>query len=519
MSTERDDLLALVEQIKSSSREGGGIAFLLTQLSPETAFRFRLSAIPHYFDADILGVLDPSLSADEARSLCDEFADFSVVTDTNQGQIIHDKTRNFLFQQWLRADAPDAVEFQLASSRLTGYFASAVEAAAGASQLQFEHRAYQAFHQLGADQDAGLNLFAKLFHKSRLANQLNQCETLLGLLHEYDAVLREEHRLIVSYHEGELALVRRDWPLARRLLDQVAKNAEGRLELRVKAMMRLGIALAGLNEWGKAETTLQHALSWIDRDPSLETQRHNVQHELAVVMRDSSNAYSDQAERLLGEAIEKAQQYGDFSSQATILNTLGTLYLKHRRISKATKALHDALVALDQSGDRFRKAPVYNNLGLAQMEQRNWQAASDYFEKALGIQTDAGHLRGQAFCLNNLSRAYQNLNRMEQAVDVATQASQLFARVADSSNAAVSRRNLGRIFRRINRLEEARAAFNVAIEWFRQGGEEDEAKATEQELKMLGKKQGIPVWGCLIPILLFLSLFLFGFLAALLEDY
>lgn len=331
----------------------------------------------------------------------------------------------------------------------------------------------------------------------------------MNLFHEYDATLQEDQRLLIGYHEGKLALDQRRWPTAVELLQEVATSSQLETVLRVKAMMRLGIAQAGQKKWELAENSLRSALSLIDQTPALEKHRHKVLHELAVILRDASNANSDRAIELLGKAVELADQFQDFPSLATTLNTLGTLFLKHRQIDQATEVLQAALQALDKSGEHFRKAGVYNNLGVAEIEKRNWAASRDYFEKALEIETEAGRLRGQALCLNNLSRSYQNLKEMDKAIDAATRASQLFVRMADYADAAISRRNLARIHHRMENQEEARAAFTVAIAWFEKAKNKKQAKATEEELKNLDKKQGVPWWAWL-PILLLVLLILIG---------
>ncbi len=487
------DFQALTTELATRG-PGGSVEFLLEQMEPESARYLRLCAIPHQFDADILRVLAPWLSAIEADEECRQFAELPVVTFTPYGMALHDKARRQLFEQWIGPPIND--EFVGASGRLVDYLAFKKETNLSPGLKETLENVWM-FHLFGADQVAGFDVFQEQCRKKRRQFQLDECEHLITLVHEYDAVLLPEHHQWLRYHEAKLAADRCQWDRAQKLFSEVLKNDPLPVILQITATNRLGMVHDERRNYGAAIDYYERALKLAQLHPGFEKFTHRILNDLGAAHRDKGNL--EAAERIIKQSIDMAQRQGSPSGMAVGYNSLGTLFRKKRETWDAIDAFKKSLEYLKLTNDSLRPAQVYNNLGLVYRELGDWKQSKHFFEQSTEISRQIGDSAGLAKTLNNLIIVYSNLKNTEQAIDAASQAIRLFEEVHDTFNAALTKRNLGKLYRKLRRPEEAIRAFSEAITKFARCNAFGEAAETEQDLIRL-QRSGLGPWLLIIGI-------------------
>lgn len=496
---------ALTAQLSSTSPDDS-VEFLLEQMEPDSAKSLKLCAIPHQIDTDVLQVLDPSLTAEQAAERCDEFAELAIMTFNPDGMALHDKARRQLFEQWL--GPPTHPDFPAASGRLVTFFDAKAEATTSAGEVEIL-RIASMFHLLGADQSAGFDAFQRLCRQRRREFRLDACENLITRVHEYDPVLTPEHRQWLSYHEGKLAADRCQWDRAEEIFKQILNTQPLEPMLEITTTNRLGMIRDEKRDYYGAIDYYQKALDLARAIKDDSRFVHRILADLGAAQRDIGNL--DEAKELLIQSIELAKQYDDASGVAAGHNSLGMLYRKEQEPVKAIKAYESSLKHLDQCGDVLRRAQVFNNLGIVHREQGEWKKSKEYFEESSDIARRAGDSIGQAKSLNNLMGIYRNLNENTKAIDAALQSIKLFEEAHDIFNAALTKRNLGRLYRRMKKRDEALQAFQEAIDAFERCKAIDETVETRRDLAHLqDKHNNLAFW--IVVLLLLLALLFFVYI-------
>src|ERR1700734_3637947 len=97
MTDSVSDLQALIGGLSGASEAD----LLLMHMDPTLEHRIRLCAVPHTFDAEVLRVLDSSLSDEEAAAILTEFQLLPGVVQSTDGLALHDVVRAQLFRRWL----------------------------------------------------------------------------------------------------------------------------------------------------------------------------------------------------------------------------------------------------------------------------------------------------------------------------------------------------------------------------------------------------------------------------------
>ena len=495
----------------ASGELGDTVEFLLDQMEPESASCLRLCAIPHQFDASILQILNPHLTAERAAALCDEFAQLQIITFNPDGMALHDEGRRQLFQQWI--GPPTDPAFTEASQRLADHFTSAAIAQTGVSAKDILTTA-RMFHLLGADQIAGFEEFQRLCRLKRREFRLDDCEHLISLSHEYDSVLTSEHRQWLAYHEGKLAADRCNWERAQEIFKGILKSEPLELRLAINATNRLGMVLDEKRDYSGAIEAYQKALALATQHRDGEDFVYKILADLGAAHRDSGDL--DEAEKLLERSINLASKQNDDSSIAVGYNSLGTLYRRKQEPWKAIKAYEQSLSHLDELHDKLRRAQVHNNLGVAYRELGKWKESKTFFEKSRDIACQIGDTAGHAKTLNNLMVVYRNLGDNSQAIESAQKAIKLFEEMHDTFSVATTRRNLGRLYRRMKWRDEAALEFGEAIRAFEHCKAIDEVVETRIDLERLGEKTGgLAFWIIVVLIAAFLVFLFFLVLSRL----
>lgn len=482
---------------------GGNVDLLLSEMEDESAEYLKLCAIPHQFDLEILSVLLPKKNEEEIRNIFRELEELSIVVSTESEAVLHEEVREHIFRKWF---APEYLpQFRSVSANLASFYKERAKNLSGFDKESDESSAM--FHLLGKNQADGFAEFKRLINKMWKQYRLNQCETLIHLVKEYEPILDEEYRLWLTYYEARLTAESRDLDKALTILQEVLKHENPPRELLMKSQHRAGILYSEQRSWDQAIEILLKALQIAGYYEEYHDYRDEIMHDIGTVYlrrRDFKNA-----QKYLKEALKIATQQNDLPSMASAYNSLGNLYRKLTDPQKAIQMYEKSLETLNEQDDKFRPSQVYNNLGMVYSGLRDWKKSEDLLKKSLEIKKRAGDLRGQAMTLTNLVRVYRSLNLTDQAIERSNKAIELFTAIKDQFNIAQCKRNLGKLHRNLQNNELAGRYFNEAITIFRNIHELQHAENTQVELSALNKKnRRTPwwVWGAVILFILFMML-------------
>jgi tetratricopeptide (TPR) repeat protein len=471
------DLLAQLDALRDEVKSGAtSVGMLLDTLDPAEAALLRKCAITHQFTPEILRVLDPTLTEQEAEAQYDEISGLSMVIRTPDGLGLHDRAREELFPSWLEPEHHD--ELVALSCRLADHFAALMKI--DSAHLQNYRRRY-VYHLIGADQRAGYKAFRETYDEYRQHLLYTFCVNLVRLVHEYDLILAPDLKRDLRYREGKLTL-ERDPDGALKLLKPLADDPETPPWLRIKVMNRIGMAWCKLRRLKKAAKVLSAAAKLAEEHGAVRDWAR-VLLNLAQVHSDSRDL--DRAETLLNHSIELARQAKDDGGVANALNSLGSV---HHRAGDQARAIHQYEESLKyiSEGD-FHRAKVYNNIANCYLELRDWDQCHSYLHLSLEMKKSGRDIGGQANTYANLAKMYIARGDRTHAAESAQQACALFTEVSNWYEVGQTKCTLARID---EKGPQAEAAMKEAIDAFARAKAKRERGETEQELKrMRGEKQ------------------------------
>lgn len=505
------------------NKPAGVLQAMLDWMSPEKAQQFKLCAIPHQFNAQILMVLVPELSCETARARCQEFGENpSVRSYGGELYVINEELRNPLFQQWLEPDR--RAEFVEANQRLVSYFSQGDQ---GESVDADTNRLNRVFHQIGADSEKGFAEFEALFSERRQRSSPGECQILIRLIHEYDPILTSSQRGSLNYQEGKTAadLLRLDE--ARKLFDSVLDTADSSPELRIKAVIRLGLLEHELRNWSAAISRFQEALALLETiEDTKFRDRFNYQIKINLGVTYREMGELQQAKRLLLESVRETHRVNTVNGMAVAYNSLGTLFRKIGEGKSAVKAYLKSLKVVEGEQQYYRIAQVYNNLGLAYLDERELEKGEQALQESLKFKAKAGDTIGLGRTYNNLMQAYRIQGKEREAVEAGGLAIKCFEEVGDYYDMAVATRNLGRLYRALGQKQEAQKSLEKALALFERSQAVGEASSLREEVGLLtlAQTKGMPWWtwalyvtAAVVGVFLILGLLL-GFVLTIYED-
>ena len=481
------------------NKPGGMLNALLAQMTPETARQFRLCAIPHQFNVEILQVLVPGLNDEAAAERCQEFAkNPSVRSYGGKLFAVVKEWRQRLFDEWLEPDK--RTEFVEANKRLVDYFSNGAE---DESTDADSRRLNKVFHLIGVNLDEGFTEFENLLGERRQRSSPGECEILVRLVREYQPVLSESQSANLTYQEAKLAMDLFRTDEARRLFENVLLVKDLDPVLRIKTIARLGLLEHEVRNWSAAIARFNEALGLVDtiKDPKLQqTYRYRLKLNLGVTYRDMGDL--QQAKRILLGSVHQAHRADDTSGRALAYNSLGTLFRKIGEGKTAIKAYTKALQLLEREKELYRVGQVQNNLGLAYIDQREWKKGEEALQESLKIKRNAGDTIGLGKTYNNLMQVYRVQEMEQEAVETALKAIECFKGVGDYYDMGLATRNLGRLYRALGKKQEAVKYLQQAIELFEKSRAFGEAQSLKEEVQILtlGKKRNLPWWTWMLYI-------------------
>jgi tetratricopeptide (TPR) repeat protein len=426
----------LIESASALATAEGPVLLTDRLVGPVAGDLLRRCAVPHDFDCELLAWIG-EIGLDEAEERYAQFTELSLIQLSETSLRVHESSRQLLWRWWL-ADA-QRERFVALSERLVEWFTRPASPTGEDPNVR-----RRMFHLLGCRHDEGMAEFDRLFRIARHRRRFSECSLLLQLVREYDPVLSPEERLLLSYHEGKIAIDMRQWERALPILRSVAGDPQAGPGLRINAEVRMGNALRHLNRTDEARALLEGALARVTGDSVAERSRWRALYELGELDRDLGNV--DRAAATLKEAIALANDDEEEADVPGLLNSLGTVQLKQRDIDAALSSFNASLDHLRRRGDVLRPGTVLNNLGLAHLERLDWPAAEAAFAGSLETKRSAGDLLGQAATLVNLGRAQAAQGRIVEALKSAEEAEHLFERGGDARGRALAeqaRKRLG----------------------------------------------------------------------------
>ena len=253
-------------------------------------------------------------------------------------------------------------------------------------------------------------------------------------------------------------------------------EAAGEVEIRARAVVRLGEALTKRGEFDEATDRFLDALETFQRADSHRWTIETLQHLATVAIKRGA---FDRARDHYETGLELASMLGDRRSEAEIHNELGKVCAKQGAFAEATERLEQCLESRRTLGDRPGVAESLNNLGIVASRQGEYERASRLFERSLEHREELDDRHGQAATLGNLGLAMKGLGDRERAGQMFDRSIVLYRELGDHHGEAVALNNLGIVARQQGAFDRAGEVYERSLEIF---GEHDdthgEAKAS-----------------------------------------
>jgi len=448
---------------------------VLMQLDPEPARLLELCAIPHLFDLELVGVLDPQASPQLIETFMDEVQSLSSIRQLGDSFALHDTVRGQLFERWLQPSRHN--DFVTASLHLAEHYEG--ESQRGGQAQEEANEPVIMFHRLGSDLETGFGLFQNLYRSYRESTRYSASEGLVRLVAEYRPILSDRQHGWLTFYEAEIATDAHDFGRAVSLLTGLSRQ-ELEPGLAIRAHLQLSVALRGLRRLEAAGTQARCALQLASVSPKGGALLHLVHQELGLIARDEADV--EKASHHLRRTIELGTAVGDRLVVASAYNGLGTVLQKFDP-RQAIMVLESGAAQL-AGEDAVRRAQVLNNLGLAYANVGDWTKSLQSFERSLEIKRAAADLRGQARSLLNVARVYQARQQLLVARNALAESATLFETVRDLVDAGKARRELARVLRLAGETEQARHEAATAAGLFEQTGRGAEAQALRREFAL-----------------------------------
>jgi DNA-binding winged helix-turn-helix (wHTH) protein/tetratricopeptide (TPR) repeat protein len=195
----------------------------------------------------------------------------------------------------------------------------------------------------------------------------------------------------------------------------------------------------------------------IEQDPKLFWPRY----EYALCARNLRDF--DTAERLLIDLRTETAEQGELKRQAAVNNSLGIMYMGHRRNAEALTAFETAVRLAEETGDLRYAGTAHQNLGLLAKNNGDMPLAYEHMTLSATIfeQMDIQSLPGTL--LNNMSGVLIQLGRLEEAEQHSLAAIETFRLTGQRLYESYALSRLAGIYRRNGLLQEAEDTAQAAL--------------------------------------------------------
>lgn len=193
------------------------------------------------------------------------------------------------------------------------------------------------------------------------------------------------------------------------------------------------------------------------------------EHEQAEALKYKGIAYYfkgsyDKAIEAYYTALSRFEDLNSVEGQARVLNELGTLQKRMKKLEEAEQSFLKAQDLAKQGNDSLSLASAYNNLGLIYSGREQWDEAISLFRKSSKIKKQLKLWNDLSYDLNNLSYAYLAKKDFASAIELMEQSLALRKEAGNKRAIAISTNNLGEIHLEAGNLRLARTYFKQALE-------------------------------------------------------
>ncbi|KIO33001.1 hypothetical protein M407DRAFT_18158 [Tulasnella calospora MUT 4182] len=169
--------------------------------------------------------------------------------------------------------------------------------------------------------------------------------------------------------------------------------------------------------------------------------------------------------RLMPSAIPSRHTAGSSKIRsATLLDELGTMYLRQNHVREAQSYFQLAIDVANQTSDKQVKAKALTGLGHTYRALSNHGHAQKAFRESHEIHSLIGNDAGAANALEGLGESYRALSKYDEAEKALREAFTIHSRIGDDLGTANALDGLGYIYRIWSRLDDAEKAFTTAHE-------------------------------------------------------
>jgi DNA-binding SARP family transcriptional activator len=137
-------------------------------------------------------------------------------------------------------------------------------------------------------------------------------------------------------------------------------------------------------------------------------------------------------------ALEAAKRLGDRGARGLLLQSIGWLYTRTRRVDQGMECLEESAALLSAVGDRYGLAMTTSYHGNAHMMIGEWEQAVERFRDVIEVDRQIGYRRGEGIAVSNLSVCLQFLKRWDEADEQARLADGINLETAQLSSRAVA---------------------------------------------------------------------------------
>jgi len=148
----------------------------------------------------------------------------------------------------------------------------------------------------------------------------------------------------------------------------------------------------------------------------------------------------------LEQSLAICREIGDRVGEAFNLTSLGDCYRYLSDYQRAIDCYEQSLMISREIGDRAREAGNLGGLGSCHNSLSDYQRAIYYFEQALEICWEIGYRAGEAACLTGLGNCHYFLSDYQQAIDYLESALVMVREIADRLGEAMCLSNLGNCY-------------------------------------------------------------------------
>ena len=357
------EFLARLAQAQTEEEKDWLLAELsLSVLSPELRAMALAAAVPHWFDANILGALQPDL-AQQAEELYLQLQDLSFVeVFPDRGHNIHERTRKAMLNHlW----ATDEEAFKQFSQRLVDYF--------GAENT---NRIEQIYHAVMADFEAGSIQFERYITNLDHNFRRGEAEALLAAVQEQVEAERVPSRFAADviyrfgkihfrFYEADEALEHYDTAL--KLYEQVGDNLG-----KANTLKAIGDVLQFLKRCDEALERYDTALKLYEQVGANLGKANTLS---AIGRMQQTLMQFEAALNNYQRALHLYQEIGDRWSEAITLQNLATLYHQMGRVREGFVTAYQANSILQNLEVPLSVMPYPNWLkqSMRFAEQGKWQ--------------------------------------------------------------------------------------------------------------------------------------------------